>query len=107
MEPENRLHDYLIRYLILFFDFGYGESTFLDDYIRQFMNSHREFNFPESKSTINMEEAGNIFDVPAKDLEGMSKKQLTRLYRKKGLPMAEVKTTPVYFYLFLWLSVRN
>ncbi len=84
MEPENRLHDYLIRYLLLFFDFGYGESTFLDDYIRQFMNSHREFNFPESKSTINMEEAGNIFDVPAKDLEGMSKKQLTRLYRKKA-----------------------
>ena len=84
MEPENKLHDYLIRYLILFFDFNYGASTFLEDYIRQFMNSHRKFSFPESKSTISMEEASNIFDVPAEDLKGMSKKQLTRLYRKKA-----------------------
>ena len=84
MEPENKLHDYLIRYLILFFDFGYGASTFLDDYIRQFMNSHRKFSFPESKSTISMEDAGNILNVSAKDLNGMSKKELTRLYRKKA-----------------------
>jgi hypothetical protein len=84
MEPENKLHDYLIRYLILFFDFGYGASTFLDDYIRQFMNSHRKFSFPESKSTISMEEASNIFDLPAEDLKRMSKKQLTRLYRSKA-----------------------
>ena len=84
MEPENKLHDYLIRYLILFFDFDYGESSFLDDYIRRFMNSHRKFSFPESKSTISLEEAGSIFDVPAEDLKKMSKKQLTRLYRKKA-----------------------
>ena len=84
MEPENKLHDYLIRYLILFFDFNYGASTFLDDYIRQFMNSHRKFSFPESKSTISMEDASNILDVSKENLKGMSKKELTRLYRSKA-----------------------
>ncbi|MFH1217229.1 MAG: J domain-containing protein [Pseudomonadota bacterium] len=78
------LQPYLIRYLILFFDYDFGASQALDDYIRQFINNHRAFRFPKRESTVTIDEAGRIFGETSEKLQGLSKKELTKLYRSKA-----------------------
>jgi hypothetical protein len=84
MEPADGLQPYLTRYLILFFDYDFREADAVNDFIRQFMDSHRQFRFPQRKSAMSMEQASGIFDEPAERLAKLSKKELTRLFRKKA-----------------------
>jgi hypothetical protein len=84
MESDEWLHGYLTRYLIMFFDYDFGPSRFMDDYIRQFMDRHRQFRFPEKKSVVSMDEAGKIFGVGKDELLAMDKRRLTHLYRTKA-----------------------
>ena len=64
----------------MFFDYGFNSGSYLDDYLRQFMNNRRTFKFPEKK--VVMEEASHLFGVSQDKLKKMSKRSLTRLYRK-------------------------
>lgn len=84
VSPGDRLSPYLIRYLILFFDYDFGRSQALNDYIRQFMNSHRTFRFPKKKPAMSMDEASEVFEESREKLTRMTKRQLTRLYRQKA-----------------------
>jgi hypothetical protein len=84
MEPVAGLRDYLIRYLILFFDYDFGESEALNSYLRQFMDSHRRFSYPERKRSISLEEASGLFGEPEARLEKLSKRELKKLYRKRA-----------------------
>lgn len=84
MEMDAWLHDYLTRYVIMFFDYGFGESSFMDDYIRQFINARRQFRFPEKKSAISLDEASAIFGISGEELKKMSKREFTHLYRLKA-----------------------
>ncbi len=84
MEMDEWLHDYLTRYVIMFFDYDFGPSSFMDDYIRQFIDSHRQFRFPEKKSAVSLDEASAIFGVTAEKLKKMSKREFTHLYRIKA-----------------------
>ena len=83
-QTQDSLHEYLIRYVIMFFDNDYGYSTFLDDYIKDFMKRHRRYRPPEAKSTISVEEAGHLFGIKKEELKTMTKRGLTRLYRSKA-----------------------
>lgn len=76
------LHEYLIRYVIMFFDNDFGYSTFLDDYVKDFMNRHRFYRPPQPKDTVSLEEAVSIFGLEKKALRQMSKRGLSRLYRR-------------------------
>ncbi len=82
MNLEGRLHEYLIRYVIMYFDNEYGRSTFLDDYVRNFMNSRRFYRAPPKKSSVNLDEASTIFGVKKEALKKMPRRGLTRLYRR-------------------------
>jgi len=84
MGPATGLQPYLVRYLILFFDYNFNEAAALNDYIRQFMDSHRQFRFPQRKNAMSMEEASGIFDEQPEHLAKLSKRELTRLFRKKA-----------------------
>ncbi|MCJ7600456.1 MAG: J domain-containing protein [Desulfobulbaceae bacterium] len=84
MEEANGLQPYLIRYLIMFFDYDFSASQAINDYIRQFMNSHRQFRFPKKKSSMTTDKASEIFGETADKLTKLSKKELTKLYRKKA-----------------------
>ncbi len=84
MESDAWLHPYLQHYAIMFFDYPFGPSPFMDDYIRQFMDGRRGFHYPEPPSTVSADEASEIFGVGKKELEGMSKERLTKLYRSKA-----------------------
>ena len=84
MEMDEWLHDYLTRYVIMFFDYDFGPSSFMDDYIRQFINGHRQFRFPQKKSAVSLDEASEIFGVSSEELKKMSKREFTHLYRVKA-----------------------
>ena len=84
MEPADGLQPYLIRYLIIFFDYDFSETEALNGYFRQFMASHRQFRFPESKSAMSMEELSGIFGESAEQLAKFSKRELKNLFRKRA-----------------------
>jgi hypothetical protein len=79
------LHRYLVRYVILFFDHEYGRSTYLEDVVNEWINRHRAWNPPRSRSKVSVSEASNVFDVPESELRSMSRTELTRMYRKKAM----------------------
>lgn len=76
------LHEYLVRYVVMFFDNPFARDTFMRDYVRDFIYSHRRWTFPEKKRTVSMTEAGSIFGVEKEVLRSMSKRQLVRLFRR-------------------------
>ncbi len=78
------LSEYLIRYVLMFFDNDYGRSSYLDDMIFNWMNSRRDFRSPE-KPRVSVQEASTVFGVTETELQEMSCRELTRLYRKKAM----------------------
>jgi len=82
--PPDSLHEHLVRYLIMFFDHGYGRRSLFDDFVREFMGRHRTFSWPDKKPTVSTGQAAAIFDTSWAKLQRMNKKELTRLYRKRA-----------------------
>ncbi|MDY6951350.1 MAG: J domain-containing protein [Thermodesulfobacteriota bacterium] len=76
------LHPYLIRYLIMFFDYEYGPDTFWRDYIRDFMDARRSWGPLQGRSTMTYKEASGIFGVTETALKTMTKRGIVRLYRR-------------------------
>jgi len=81
-ETTEVLHDYLIRYLIMFFDNDFGPDSFLRDYIKGFMDSRRAWRFPTRRSVMSLEEASTIFGVKEDVLRTMSRRSIVRLFRR-------------------------
>ena len=108
MPAENGLNEYLVGYVLMFFDYDYGPSSFMDEYLRQFINSRREYRPPYKNSTITLKETGAIFGQTKEELKKMSRSELTRRYRLKaqelhpdkgGDPDKFVKLTEAYHQL--------
>ncbi|MFA5906285.1 MAG: DnaJ domain-containing protein [Desulfobacula sp.] len=78
---DKELDDHLIRYMIMFFDHTYDNSTLLDDLANDFMNRHRDFR-PRPVKSINLENACKIFHITREELKTMTQKHLARRYRK-------------------------
>ncbi|MBU4413595.1 MAG: J domain-containing protein, partial [Proteobacteria bacterium] len=57
------LNEYLIRYIIIFFDNEYGQSYFLHDYIKNFIDSKRFYAPHSNKSSVTLDEAITIFGI--------------------------------------------
>jgi hypothetical protein len=81
-EVADSLHRYLIRYLVMFFDYDYEPNSFLRDYIKKFMKARRSWRAPATKSTVTFEQASTIFGVKEDVLRTMTKRSLVRLYRR-------------------------
>ncbi len=79
------LNEYLTRYVWMYFDYGYGPSSMLDEFTQQFMG-RRRFRWPATAS-VSTEDAGEIFGVGAEAINALSRKELTRLYRKKAMTL--------------------
>jgi len=75
------LNEYLIRYIIIFFDNEYGQSYFLHDYIKNFIDSKRFYAPYSKKSSVTLDEAITIFGIKKDKLKKMSRRGLTALYR--------------------------
>ena len=77
----NQLDDYLFRYVIMFFDHAYAETTLLNDFSNAFMNRHR-FYKPLKEKRVPTSSACKIFCITEKKLTIMTKQELTKRYRK-------------------------
>jgi hypothetical protein len=77
---EHFLDDYMIRYVVMFFDYHYAHTTLLDDFARAFMSRHRFFKSGPQKS-ITTEKACKIFNITETELATLTRKHLTHLYR--------------------------
>ncbi|PIE63356.1 MAG: molecular chaperone DnaJ [Desulfobacter postgatei] len=83
-ELTSQLHEYLIRYAVMFFDHTYGDSVLLDDMAKdfQFRQRSRWYKAPGATPQLGLSQALKIFNLTAKALESMDKKDLTREFRR-------------------------
>ncbi len=77
---ETHLDDHMIRYIVMFFDHQYANTTLLDDFARDFMARHRFFT-PRHEKSITTLNACNIFNINKTELATMTRQHLTKLYR--------------------------
>jgi hypothetical protein len=82
MNTETRFHEYLVRYVIMYFDTEHWPGSFVDDYIRNFINRRRFYRAPPRKVSVNLDEPSAIFGVKKEALQKMTRRGLTRLYRR-------------------------
>jgi hypothetical protein len=104
MGISDRLRDYLVKYVVMYFDYEFPRRSLFQDYLYEFMNCHRTY-IPPKKVRVNMEEAAKLFETSWKKLKKMDLKCFNRLYRKMALkhhpdqggsPEAFVKLTKCY-----------
>ncbi len=84
MSSPDRLNDYLVRYVLMYFDYDYGPSSFMEDYLRQFINSRRDYRPPSGSNNMSLKEASAIFGRSKEELKKMSTAELIRRYRQKA-----------------------
>jgi hypothetical protein len=84
MKTTDRLHDYLVRYVLMHFDYDYGPGSFMEDYLRQFINSRREYRPPSRGAAFALKKASSILGKTKDELKKMSRKDLSRLYRRRA-----------------------
>lgn len=78
------LQRYLVRFLIMFFDFDYEPRSFMEEYIRRFMNARRDYRPPSSSPSVSVAEASDIFGEEKETLKKLNRKELSRLYRRRA-----------------------
>jgi hypothetical protein len=83
MDQSVQLHEYLVRYAIMFFDFDYEPRSFMEDYIRRFIDSRRDYRPPPTRS-VTSGEASSLFNVSKDSLDNMGRSDLARLYRRRA-----------------------
>lgn len=83
MDAGDRLNDYLVRYVLMYFDHDYAPRTAAAEYIRDFMNRHRGYQ-PPASVMISMQEIARIFDKSREALKKMNRRDLWRLYRQRA-----------------------
>ena len=78
------LHDYLVRYAVMYFDYAPPQPSPWQAYVEDFIRRHRVYHPPQSVQ-IKLEEAGRLFGMPWKELKKLDKASLTRLYRRLAM----------------------
>lgn len=83
MEFCDRLHEYLVRYAFMYFDYDYATESFIEEFIRNFINSRRDYRPPLKFRKADLDEAGALFKKAPEALKRMSRKDLVRRYRQR------------------------
>ena len=84
MKIGDNLHDYLVRYVLLYFDHDFAPSSLMEDYLRQFINSRRDYRAPYATVALTLKKASTAFGETQAVLKKMSRKEVARLYRLKA-----------------------
>ncbi len=108
MESGDGLHQYLVRYVLMYFDYDFASESFIEEYIRNFINSRRDYRPPLKFRKADLDEAGALFKETPAVLKKMSRKDLVRRYRQRvqklhpdkgGDPGRFIKLTRAYHEL--------
>ena len=84
MQATTRLHEYLIRYLLMYFDYDFTSRSWVEDYIRNFINSRRDYPPAFKRGAFTLKKASAIFGESREILKKMSRQELVRLFRRKA-----------------------
>jgi hypothetical protein len=84
MPTGDRLHEYLTRYAVMYFDFDYARKSFMEDYLRNFIDSRRDYRPSFQSSRIVLSEASAVFKKSQSELKQMSRQNLVRLFRRRA-----------------------
>ncbi len=84
MQTSDGLHEYLVRYVLMYFDYDFAPRSWVDDYIRNFINSRRDYQPPFGAGSVTWDEAGAIFDETKDALKTMNKAELARIFRRRA-----------------------
>ena len=76
------LNEYLVRYLIMYFDHEFAQKNIAGDLFKEFVNRHKRFAGYPAKVTVGMKEMSDIFDLSQETLNSIGKTELVRLYRR-------------------------
>jgi hypothetical protein len=84
MPTTTSLHEYLIRYLLMYFDYDFAPRSWVEDYLRNFINSRRAYQSPLKRDSVILKEASSIFGESGAVLKKMSRQELVSLFRRKA-----------------------
>ncbi len=84
LDRQERLSPYLIRYLVMFFDYDFPGSNSWNDFARLFDQARRNGRRQRGSKKMSVNGAASVFGISRTELAAMDKKQLTALYRKKA-----------------------
>jgi hypothetical protein len=84
MATDRWLNEYLTRYLFMFYDYDFAPRSWVEDYIRNFINSRRGHRFASQTASVSMKKAGAIFDESETALKKMGRQELSRLFRRRA-----------------------
>lgn len=84
MQTGDHLHYYLARYAVMYFDFDFAPRSFMEDYLRNFINSRRDYRPSFQSSSVTLAEASTVFEKSKNELKQMSRRNLARLYRMRA-----------------------
>lgn len=88
LPPGKGLNEYLVRYVVLYFDNPFPEEDFMATHIRNFMRSRRGFRFPDRGGpAMNIKEAGRALGLSPEQVKIMTRRDLTRHYRKMAIKL--------------------
>jgi len=83
-QAGKKLHEYLRRYVIMFFDYDFQTGDAWNQYIRDFINSRRFHQPAAVKPSMEMDEIVEIFGEPLEELQKMNRRALTKLFRERA-----------------------
>jgi hypothetical protein len=84
MKTTDWLHDYLIRYVLMHFDYEYGPSSYMEDHVWRFINDRRDYRPSRKRTTVTLKKASTILGKTRDELKKMNRQELARLYRRKA-----------------------
>ncbi len=87
MQTASRLHEYLVRYALMYFDYDFAARSWVQDYINNFINSRRDYQSPFETGPVTLDEASSIFGETGDALKSMSRQELIRIFRRKALEL--------------------
>jgi len=76
------LHEYMRRYLFMYFDHDYAGFSLMEDTLREFMNRHRAHFQPAAGRSVSDEQARRVFGVSREELRAMKRRDVIRRYRR-------------------------
>jgi hypothetical protein len=86
-QPHVHLHEYLIRYAVMFFDYDFEPRDFMAESLQHFINSRKRYRPPPTgaRKHVPLAEAARIFGVDQSKLKQMTRSDLARLFRRKAM----------------------
>ena len=87
MKTGDSLHNYLVRYVLMYFDHDFAPRSFIEEYLRQFINRRQDYHAPYKTSAFTLKSASIAFGEPQDVLRKMSRREFARLYRLKALQL--------------------